>query len=159
MKIKNKRRTKMFEEKNSSMSFITGLITGSVIGGLAALLYAPKSGREFRQDISDKKGELMDDAELMYMNAKEKGSQILSDAKHKAESLLHEGKDKVDSLTGKTGDLVTEGKDKLNEGADKVKNALNSGVNAYNDEKNKLNKDDKNKSNYDDRNKPNKPNY
>ena len=52
----------MYREENNTGRFITGLITGSVLGGIAALLFAPKSGKEFRQDISDKGNELYDDA-------------------------------------------------------------------------------------------------
>ena len=149
----------MFEEKNNSKSFVTGLITGSVIGALAALLYAPKSGREFRQDISDKKNELMDDAELMLMNAKEKASNIISEARQKAESLLNQGKEKVESLTGKTSSMISENKEKLEEGATKIKDAVKSGVNAYSDERNKLHNEEKTRSTTEERNKSNKSGY
>ncbi|MEO8666410.1 MAG: YtxH domain-containing protein [Ignavibacteria bacterium] len=137
----------MFEEKNNSKSFITGLITGSVLGALAALLYAPKSGREFRQDISDKKNELLDETEMMLKNAKDKASHIIADARKKAESLMNEGKEKVEELTGRTNRIISDNKEKLEEGATKVKEAVKSGVNAYSDERNKLSNEERNKPN------------
>ncbi|MBK9334661.1 MAG: YtxH domain-containing protein [Ignavibacteria bacterium] len=52
----------MYREEKITGSFITGLVTGSLIGGVAALLFAPKSGKELRKDISVKGTELYDDA-------------------------------------------------------------------------------------------------
>ncbi len=34
------------------MNFIFGFLTGAAVGAVAALLYAPKSGQEFRTDIN-----------------------------------------------------------------------------------------------------------
>ena len=54
----------MFESENASKSFITGLLTGGLLGGVLALLFAPKSGKEFRKDISDlKRGIRMGDVQ------------------------------------------------------------------------------------------------
>jgi gas vesicle protein len=39
-------------------SFAVGVVVGAVIGGGIALLYAPKSGKETRELIRDKSGEL-----------------------------------------------------------------------------------------------------
>ena len=40
--------------KDNAIGFGIGLLTGAVIGGVIALLYAPKSGKETRQMIKDK---------------------------------------------------------------------------------------------------------
>ena len=42
----------------SGNSFLTGLLTGAAIGGIIALLYAPKSGKETREQIRGKFEEL-----------------------------------------------------------------------------------------------------
>jgi|MudIll2142460700_1097286.scaffolds.fasta_scaffold535868_1 gas vesicle protein len=39
-------------------SFALGVLVGAVIGGGLALLYAPKSGKETREYIRDKSGDL-----------------------------------------------------------------------------------------------------
>jgi gas vesicle protein len=39
-------------------SFGLGVLAGAVIGGLIALLYAPKTGKETREFIRDKSGEV-----------------------------------------------------------------------------------------------------
>ena len=46
--------------KDHCIGFGVGLIAGVVIGGVIALLYAPKSGKETRQLIKDKATEVVD---------------------------------------------------------------------------------------------------
>jgi gas vesicle protein len=38
---------------NNTITFILGVVVGTVIGGLAALLYAPQSGEELRGRLRD----------------------------------------------------------------------------------------------------------
>jgi len=40
--------------KDHAIGFGVGLLTGLVVGGVIALLYAPKTGKETRQIIKDK---------------------------------------------------------------------------------------------------------
>ena len=46
--------------KDNAIGFGIGLLTGAVIGGVIALLYAPKSGKETRQMIKDKATAVVD---------------------------------------------------------------------------------------------------
>ena len=46
--------------KDTCIGFGIGIVTGAVIGGVLALLFAPKSGKETRQLISDKANEVVD---------------------------------------------------------------------------------------------------
>jgi gas vesicle protein len=48
--------------QNSSLLFLAGLVTGSVVGASLALLLAPQSGEETRGQIRDKGYELRDGA-------------------------------------------------------------------------------------------------
>ena len=82
----------MFKEERNANSFIGGLITGGVVGGLVGLLFAPKSGREFRKDISDKSGEILDDTNRLIEDAKDKAAIIVSEAMKKAECILEDGR-------------------------------------------------------------------
>lgn len=132
----------MYDREGNKSSFIAGLLTGGVIGGIAALLFAPKSGKEFRKDIADKKDGLIDDTNYLIENAMEKSSAIILDAKKKAERLVDEGKKKVecmmkdadnlvnhgkgkfDSLTKEASDLLAQGKDKAEESLSKIKQSV-----------------------------------
>ncbi len=46
--------------KDHAIGFGIGLLAGAVIGGVIALLYAPKTGKETRQLIKDKVTEVVD---------------------------------------------------------------------------------------------------
>jgi len=46
--------------KDHAIGFGIGLFAGAVIGGVIALLYAPKTGKETRQLIKDKATEVVD---------------------------------------------------------------------------------------------------
>ncbi len=55
--------------KDSAIGFGIGLLTGAVIGGVIALLYAPKTGEETRQLIMDKATEVVDAVKEKTMGA------------------------------------------------------------------------------------------
>ena len=38
----------------SMIAFAGGLVVGGVVGGVAALMFAPKKGEDFRRDIKEK---------------------------------------------------------------------------------------------------------
>jgi gas vesicle protein len=46
--------------KDYAIGFGIGLLSGAIIGGVIALLYAPKTGKETRQLIKDKTIEVVD---------------------------------------------------------------------------------------------------
>ena len=47
-------------DKNQVFSFITGLLSGSIVGVAAVVLLTPRSGLETRQGIADKINEIID---------------------------------------------------------------------------------------------------
>ena len=75
-------------------SFITGLLAGVAIGGVVALLYAPKSGKETREQLKQKLEDLEKEFENLKGKAAEKSGQIrkgmadrLAELKREIESL------------------------------------------------------------------------
>ena len=150
----------MFNEEKNTKIFLGGLITGGLIGGLAGLIFAPKSGKELRQDISSKGNELLEDTNELIENAKSKANSILADAKKSAESLLEEGRKKLNGLSDGAQNIISEGKEKVEEGVSLVKDAVKSGTDAYAHERSKLNQtnDSDGRSRYsnEDKNKYNK---
>jgi len=95
------------------MSFLLGGAIGSTI----ALLYAPKSGKHLRNDISTKTNK-------MIKQGKKKTIDTYNDAKEMAE-------DTIESAN----DFVNNSVDKIIHSTDKVKEAFKSGFNAYSDER------------------------
>jgi gas vesicle protein len=81
--------------------FLLGAVIGGAVGAVVALLFAPKSGRELRQDIADKGEELYNKAsdllnkdeepsmvEDVYNEGKARAERIVTNARTQAESIL-----------------------------------------------------------------------
>ena len=136
------------EENKMAKGIILGFLAGSVVGGIIALLYAPKSGKEFRHDIKIKKDEFLDDtAEYMQIakskanelinEGKRKGEQLITDAKKKAGTLIEDANSLLSNAKDKAVEKFGGAKDKVTNEADRIKDAFKAGVDAYNEEKNK----------------------
>ena len=70
--------------------FFKGLLFGGFLGGLAGLLFAPKSGRELREELKKQGSEAFDEAKEFYSDARGKAKAILDDARRRAEELKKE---------------------------------------------------------------------
>jgi len=77
--------------KDNAIGFGIGLLTGAIIGGVIALLYAPKTGKETRQLIKDKAIEVAD-------TAKEKASEVVDTVKEKVSEASRKGQAAIQSL-------------------------------------------------------------
>ena len=75
----------------STEDLMKGLIIGGVAGLALGILYAPKSGKETRQQITDSTEELLNKARIQYEDARKKIAEIVDDKK---ESVL-KTKDKL----------------------------------------------------------------
>ena len=71
--------------------FGIGLLAGAVIGGVIALLYAPKTGKETRQLIKDKATEVVD-------TVKEKTSGVIDTVKESAAEVSRKGQAAVKAM-------------------------------------------------------------
>ncbi|MCB0292558.1 MAG: YtxH domain-containing protein, partial [Calditrichaeota bacterium] len=47
---------------NRGLDFLKGFLVGGAMGAIIALLYAPKSGRETREDLGGKVGDMYEKA-------------------------------------------------------------------------------------------------
>ena len=77
--------------KDCAIGFGIGLLTGAVIGGVLALLYAPKTGKETRQMIKDKATEVVD-------AIKGKTSEVVDTVKEAASEASQKGQAAVKAL-------------------------------------------------------------
>lgn len=94
----------------SDSDFLKGLIIGGLIGAVAGLLLAPKSGKETRADIYNKSEELMKMAKDEYDKGVQKTSEVFHSVKDAA----------VSGIQGESGRLTQ---------------AVQAGVKAYNEAK------------------------
>jgi gas vesicle protein len=110
----------MGQGNNLSKGLLIGFLTGSIVGAAVALLYAPKSGKELRQDIKVKADDFKDEAEKFVENAKEKAKATINEGKKKAETLLTDAKAKAEALLNDANRVITDAKSKV---SDKEANA------------------------------------
>lgn len=79
----------MSENQNkSSKSFIVGAIVGGIVGAVTALLLAPKSGKEMREDLNEQAAVLKERSLQLKDTAVEKGSEWISLAKEKSAEIV-----------------------------------------------------------------------
>lgn len=71
-------------------SFLTGLLAGAVVGGVIALLYAPQSGKETREQVKKKFQDLEDELENIKLKTKDKGQQAKEEIINKLAQLQNE---------------------------------------------------------------------
>ncbi|MDE3839939.1 YtxH domain-containing protein [Bacillus methanolicus] len=99
------------EYSSGSKEFMIGAIIGGVIGAAAALFFAPKSGKEMRNNLNkqvlvlkDKTGQIRDSAmtkgNSLASAAKEKTVQLRDQAMTKGSELASVAKEKTITLTG-----------------------------------------------------------
>lgn len=102
-------------ETRETKDFLTGVIIGSVIGSLAALLFAPKSGKDLRTEIQSKANFALDKSDQVKNIVIQKGNdvrELANDAKEKLTKAVQEQTNflvgAVQSMTKKSGDEAIE---------------------------------------------------
>ncbi len=136
----------MSSENNGGNGFLIGLIAGGAIGAIIGLLYAPKSGKELRDDIRLKSNEYLDDADKYIEEAKVKAKSLINDGKKKSDDLIAEAKSKskellneaekiFDDAKNKASKTYSDKKDNLETEGTRLKSAVKAGVEAYKETK------------------------
>jgi gas vesicle protein len=86
-------------------SFVMGLLTGTVLGAGLGMLFAPKSGSELRNQLSEQAGNLANTASEGYRKAADTAGQWAQTGKETANEWADRGKDVYE----KTRDAVSRG--------------------------------------------------
>jgi gas vesicle protein len=120
--------------ESMSKGLLVGFLSGAIVGGVVALLYAPKSGKELRQDIKTKSGEFADDVEDYLKDAQGKAKEIIAEGKEKSTSLMSEAKQKAEALMHDAEELLSDAKRKIAGEGTKLKTAVRAGVDAFKEE-------------------------
>jgi gas vesicle protein len=111
-------------ERNGDL--LKGLVIGGLIGAALGVLYAPKSGKETREDIARKTEELLNKAKEEYEKAVEKSKAAYEAAVSRFKELELAAKEKV-----------AEGTEAVQDNKNRLKKAIDAGVEAYREEKSK----------------------
>ena len=115
--------------------FIKGLLIGGVAGIILGILYAPKSGKETREEIGQKTEDLLAKAKEEYGRALEKSKKTYESAIKRLRDLGDAAKKKFEHVDEDVSKMVEQGKEVLHDGKSRLKRALDAGVEAFKEEK------------------------
>ncbi len=129
-------------EKSMGKGLLVGFLAGGIAGAVVALLYAPKSGKEFREDIKTKSDGYLDEADKYLADAKDKAREVINEGKKKSDKLISDAKVKSAEILKdaekvfndakvKASGLVETGKGTIGSETSKLKEAVKAGVDAY----------------------------
>jgi gas vesicle protein len=107
------------EEEDSTKDLIIGGAIGGLLGALAGLVLAPKSGSELRGDIADTYESMSEKSHEMVDQVSKNGKKMVRSAKSKANKWVDFAKGLVDEWTDeveeKGDEYVHQAKDKVND--------------------------------------------
>ena len=75
--------------KDNAIGFGIGFLAGAIIGGVIALLYAPKTGKETRQLIKDTATEVVDTLKEKTSGVIDTVKEAASEASRKGQAAVH----------------------------------------------------------------------
>src|SRR5277367_1293832 len=119
----------MTEEKQGSgfSWFVAGLGLGALLG----VLYAPKAGREVREDVANS---ARDGAEYLKQRSRETADQVavlVEKGKAQVSDYVGQGKEYIERGRAQVEQAVTQGRGFVQQQADKVAAAVDAGKQAY----------------------------
>jgi gas vesicle protein len=121
----------MSEETNNNSQGIAWFLAGLGVGALIGVLYAPKSGRETREDLAQR---AQDGKEYLRARSKEAAEQMgnmMDKGKDQMNQYMGRGRDLADRGRAQWQDFVERGKNLVNEKSSRVGAAIDAGREAY----------------------------
>jgi gas vesicle protein len=97
----------MGERVNDQNHFVWGFLIGGIMGALAGLFLAPKSGKELRAELKEKGSEAFEDAKEFYSEARVKAKAILDDARRRADELRKEADRQLSEARQRAKDILS----------------------------------------------------
>ena len=117
-------------EQTSASTKLTYLLVGGGIGAIIALLFAPKSGEELREDIADATRKGIEKGKVAASQIQEKAGEYYEVSREKAGELYH-------TATEKAGELSEKARSVAASTANPFTAAIDAGKEAYTAEKRK----------------------
>jgi gas vesicle protein len=100
------------ENDGMAKGLIVGFLAGSIVGAVMALLYAPKTGKELREEIKQKGGALADDAEEYLTRARKKAVDIVNEGKQRSDTLIDDARKRADTLKADAQRIISDARGK-----------------------------------------------
>jgi gas vesicle protein len=122
----------MAEETQSSQSSgFSWFLAGLGIGALIGVLYAPKAGKETREELAHNAREGTEYLRQRSREAADQINQIVDRGKAQVSEYVDRGKEYIDRSRAQWDDFVAQGRQFVSDQADKVTAAVDAGKEAY----------------------------
>lgn len=108
-------------EDSNHGGFITGLLVGAALGAVAALLFAPHSGEQTRQQLKDLADQQKDNLKNEWERTKEKVATAVDHVREKADLAAQHADNTVDTYAEKAMDKVIQVADGAKSTVDKFR--------------------------------------
>lgn len=115
--------------------FFKGLLFGGAVGAIFALLYAPKPGKEVREDLKKLSNDLREDALTTLEETQKRTEKVLEETKQQIDELRKEATNATTRVKRTAADTLKDGKSIVKRERTRLKEAVDAGVNAYKKEK------------------------
>lgn len=111
-----------YENEDSDRGgFTTGLLVGAVVGAAIALLFAPKSGEQTRQQLKDLADQQKDNLKNEWEKTKDKVATAVDNVREKADLAAQHAENTVDTYAEKAMDKVIQVADGAKSTVDKFR--------------------------------------
>lgn len=101
------------ESGGSVQSFLVGAMIGGAVGAAFALLYAPKRGKELREDISATVSDVSDRFTALIKRAKEVGEDLIHDEAEIVNETMHEAYRKAEDLIDEADRIINDARSRM----------------------------------------------
>lgn len=122
-------------ERNNDL--LKGLFVGGLIGMALGILFAPKSGKEMREDITRKADELLVKAKEEYGKVLEKSKTAYDASVNNLEDLEASVKEKAAQVQSMVIESAHQGAEAIKDNKNRLKMAIDAGLETYREESSK----------------------
>lgn len=116
---------------DNSTSGLGWFLAGLGVGALVGVLYAPKSGKETREDIVQGALDAKEKAAVYAQQGYDKANDYVAQGKQVAGEYVDRGKEYYEKGRSQWTEYVEKGKNLVQDQQDKVQAAINAGKDAY----------------------------
>ena len=120
----------MSEDANKSLG-VAWFLAGLGVGALIGILYAPKSGRETREDLAQSARDGKEYLRARSKEATEQMNQMMDKGKDQMNQYIGRGREMADRGRAQWQDFVERGKNIVNEKSSRMGAAIDAGREAY----------------------------
>ena len=118
-------------DNDNGSSGLGWFLAGLGLGALAGVLYAPKSGKETRDDLLQASLDAKEKAATYASQGIDKANDLVAQGKQAAGEYVDRGKEYYEKGRSQWTEYVEKGKGLVQDQQDKVQAAINAGKDAY----------------------------